>query len=889
MALESPEDLLAEIERLTDETSFYSLNLWERSPETQAQVDEQAARAKAAGRKTATDGKRLRADWVGSQGVLIDLDTDQHDALPDNARQFLTDAIQNGAWNATAGYVSFAGIHLVYIYDRTCYDVQTHLAAVEVFRQEAQQVADVLHRLHAMPQLLVDPKPLALSGLLYAPQATDPKGRKRNFRFTIPTDTPTLFDPTQYQPLEDEPEQPKPAPKPNGRIHDAASAWNGEHPVDFPEAHRGLCPVCASPDGFGPGSKAGEWVCWSSRHDEFPVGQKAGDHFFGDALDLEAHTRKTTRTDVLRQDGYYVARQEVEPPAFDEVPLDVLEAQAHLHEGNGHETPEEPPDIGLEGNETTMPVIEVSPDLRKTISLALDALADHGGVYRRGGSIVTIRKEAQSKKNGTEDGINRALDAPVIRALKPPGIQNVLAECSIWTTWDGRLKKIKRTQPPRTIGANLAEADLSRLPVLSGILTSPSIRPDGTILNRPGYDPETGFYLDPLGERFPDVPDSPTRGDAKRAYSILAQVFEDFTLEDRDKDLPVLIALILSILGRPAIAGPVPFFVVMASTPGTGKTLSVEVAVLISTGMEPAANSPGATAEETDKRLTAIALGGDAVVLFDNLEGSIGNTALARAATATVWGGRKLGESEELLLPWETVLAFTGNNLTLKGDLHRRVLTCVHYTETERPEDREGPELASTPRKWRHDPIKGWIRSERPGLVQAALTLLRAHAVAGRPVHDGPKMGSFEAWDRTVRSAMIWAAEADPCATQKRVREEQDDDRREAVDLLTALEDVFGDGVWTTKEAVSVSTGDPDNVLDPYKDVGRAKREALRDALEPFVLSKKANTRTGGFDATTVGYILRGLADRTFGGMRVGASKHKAARSARLWRITKQP
>jgi hypothetical protein len=72
--------------------------------------------------------------------------------------------------------------------------------------------------------------------------------------------------------------------------------------------------------------------------------------------------------------------------------------------------------------------------------------------------------------------------------------------------------------------------------------------------------------------------------------------------------------------------------------------------------------------------------------------------------------------------------------------------------KVEHPEDR----------KFKRADLIGYVQENRPRLVAAALTVLRAFVVAGWPAHGQPPKGSFEAWDQLVRSAIIWAGGADP-------------------------------------------------------------------------------------------------------------------------------
>ena len=67
------------------------------------------------------------------------------------------------------------------------------------------------------------------------------------------------------------------------------------------------------------------------------------------------------------------------------------------------------------------------------------------------------------------------------------------------------------------------------------------------------------------------------------------------------------------------------------------------------------------------KKLTAIAIAGDRMILFDNLEGVFGNDAIDRALTSTRWKDRILGKSEEIELPLIPAWYATGNNVQVAG------------------------------------------------------------------------------------------------------------------------------------------------------------------------------------------------------------------------------
>jgi hypothetical protein len=72
------------------------------------------------------------------------------------------------------------------------------------------------------------------------------------------------------------------------------------------------------------------------------------------------------------------------------------------------------------------------------------------------------------------------------------------------------------TPPPNVLTAALARKEWPKLRPLFGIVGAPVLRPDGSLLQDPGYDPATGLYLAskvPL-ER---VPGKPAPGQVKAA------------------------------------------------------------------------------------------------------------------------------------------------------------------------------------------------------------------------------------------------------------------------------------------------------------------------------------------------------------------------------------
>jgi hypothetical protein len=67
-----------------------------------------------------------------------------------------------------------------------------------------------------------------------------------------------------------------------------------------------------------------------------------------------------------------------------------------------------------------------------------------------------------------------------------------LSRSALWTKWDARAKKYVPADPtPKVAATVLARDGEWRFRKLTGVITTPTLRPDGTILSEPGYDPAT--------------------------------------------------------------------------------------------------------------------------------------------------------------------------------------------------------------------------------------------------------------------------------------------------------------------------------------------------------------------------------------------------------------
>ena len=100
----------------------------------------------------------------------------------------------------------------------------------------------------------------------------------------------------------------------------------------------------------------------------------------------------------------------------------------------------------------------------------------------------------------------------------------------------------------------------------------------------PGFDEFTGILFDPLGVKFPPVPDKPTKAQAEAALARLSRLVETFDFVSRD-DKAVALSLILTAIARPGLPFA-PMHGFDAPVAGAGKSKLVDIASILARGCE---------------------------------------------------------------------------------------------------------------------------------------------------------------------------------------------------------------------------------------------------------------------------------------------------------------
>ena len=408
-----------------------------------------------------------------------------------------------------------------------------------------------------------------------------------------------------------------------------------------------------------------------------------------------------------------------------------------------------------------------------------------------------------------------------LSVVKADTLRDHLSKAANWVRYDLKQKKEVPTDPPKDVAATILSRDGDwRFPRLAGIITTPTLRPDGTILSEVGYDQKTQLLLlDP--PVLPPIAEGPTRADAEVALRLIDSLLQGFPFID-DESRSVALSMLITPIVRGAM--PVaPMHVATAPVAGSGKSYLVDLAQALLNGERAPVMAAGKTEEETEKRLGAMLFSGQPIISIDNLNGELRGDQLCQIIERPVVAIRVLGLSKMVKIESRTTIFATGNNIKMVEDMTRRAVLCSLDPELERPELRQFPS----------DPLE-MILADRGAYVAAVLTIVRAYVAAGCP-SELPPLASFEGWSKFVRSPLVWLGCADPVATMEVAR--ADDPVRQTLEaLLSAWHEAFGTDGLTVGELKQSLVADPSE----HAELSRVVSEIalVRGSIDSRVLGK---------------------------------------------------
>ena len=499
-------------------------------------------------------------------------------------------------------------------------------------------------------------------------------------------------------------------------------------------------------------------------------------------------------------------------------------------------------------------------ELPEAVDAVEAALMTHSApIYQRGDALCRVVCVPDCVVRG---GKERPQQVTSILLLDTEHLLDRINRLIHFERWSDRKNDYARCHAPRAAAtALLARVGEWLFPALSGVVNAPTLRPDGSLLDQPGYDPATGLLFEAQGVVFPQIPEHPTRAQAEAALTFIGQeVLAGFPFAEPSDRAAALSALLTALI-RPALR-TAPMHTFDAPHPGSGKSLLADVVALVATGNTAKVMSFTRDPEEMRKRVLSVLLQGAAVVNLDNLEEPLQGAALCSALSQTSYSDRLLQYSRTISVSTCCTWMATGNNLQVIGDITRRCIPCRLDAQCEHPEERE----------FKRD-LYDWIPRHRSQLVTAGLTILRAYLAAGKPKQPMKALGGFEDWSNTVRAALIWLGEADPNVGRAEF-ENADPDRLKLRALMTAWYATFKSAGATSKEAVAKANETRIN------DQGDEER-CYPDLWE--VLNDHFQDRKGMISTRVIGEFLKKFSRRFEIGARF--EERGSSQNRQIWRV----
>ncbi len=429
------------------------------------------------------------------------------------------------------------------------------------------------------------------------------------------------------------------------------------------------------------------------------------------------------------------------------------------------------PDEAGEAGEQRPTIIVEPGEAHKTIAEAMQVIAKTDLLYVHGAELVTLElpppptsvEQTKRDEEGEGDGLTdlaprREPDSPHYISLSNGAVLELLSATIRWYKQDEKTHDYKQIDPP----ANIINAIHTRkrwknIRRITGIISAPQFRYDGSLITEPGWDSITGLYLSNALKL--DLDMTPSRDRARRCIEELYECVCDFPFET-PIDRTTWLAALLGTLVIPA-AGCPPLVTITSPAAGSGKSLLAHAIGVIVSGRRMACTPFTESDEEMRKRYMSHAMAGDQLILIDNVpNGTRFNwPSLDGALTASELNDRMLGTNTIMRAKTFWAWFTTGNNIGATKDTMRRTLEISIIFEGDKPQNRKASDF-------KHHPYLPWLFRERPRLLRAALELLLAYFNAGMPNSGLKPLGSFETWSRAVRDCLVWAGEDD---VQKKV------------------------------------------------------------------------------------------------------------------------
>jgi hypothetical protein len=351
---------------------------------------------------------------------------------------------------------------------------------------------------------------------------------------------------------------------------------------------------------------------------------------------------------------------------------DLLAVVQSMYEVGHQETGTLPADGESSGAAAGRPELFLGEE-QDTVRWLWDELGTNGlsGMFLRGDQLVHTAAVGEEGYKEPED--SRDSDGPYqVRQINHTGLA-----ARITDAYEIVKFKTDRTRMRPVFPKGLAEMAISyldrapNLRTIRGVTHVPMPRKDGSLITTPGFDRESGYLYLPTLE-VPVIPADVSGEKIKWATDFLEFIVKEFRWAG-EHDKANFFGMLLTPLMRLLTPPPYKLGIIGAHQPGSGKSLLSSIITTVHGGVFRAEMPTDGV--ELEKLLLGILLTTTApVVLFDNLSGVVRSSHLAGLLTSADYSSRILGSSANASVPNNRLWLGNGNNVSLGGDMARRVL-----------------------------------------------------------------------------------------------------------------------------------------------------------------------------------------------------------------------
>lgn len=355
--------------------------------------------------------------------------------------------------------------------------------------------------------------------------------------------------------------------------------------------------------------------------------------------------------------------------------------------------------------------------------------------------------------------------------------------------------------PPAHVSRAVLDSKGWKLRPLKGIVTAPTFRTDGTLVQDPGYDPIARVIYSPT-LTLERVADTPTDGEVYQAKVFLFEaLLADFPWvgPSRANFVGALVGpLLRAYLGDALL----PMLAVDATSPGTGKSLLASILKGTYSGViRPWVGKD----EELRKAITSLLLdrGGQVVVLDNVGKGeTVDQPTLAALLTMKVWSDRILGVSGSVRVPNDRLWVVTGNSLSIGGDLGSR--TVLVRLDAKQPDPSKRPSS-----QFVLGDLEDWLAkpANRATLLRHLLVLVRRWIADGAPRIETP-MRTFTAWASAAAGFLDWLGEGGVFLANAASLAEVDEEEAQYGAFYAKWWELFPDRIVSCSELIESTMSD---------------------------------------------------------------------------------